>query len=655
MIDYLIRERYAVRKNGEPIEKTYDDVINRVINWYGKDPDDLFKRRVLIPATPVLMNAGAPTKHPCYFSCFPLGRVGDSLEEIMEMAHLMARIYRSGGGCGVDVSGLRPEGSLVCNGQGKASGPVSFLQIFDAVTGTISQGGRRRGALMIQCDATHPDVLKFVRCKQKEGVYSNMNISINVRDGDLRNEELLDAVAEGMWRNGEPGVIFIDNHLRNSIIPPEYEPIFTNPCAEYMSVKNSACNLITVNLVELLERGMDEERFFMEVHKCSGHAVDFGNFILNQTEGYPNSEIGSVSRRWRPVGVGVTGLYEVMMWFGIDAKDRPWFAEEMQRWLNEGGREASAKTDYHVSDLRIDGKYGNCYVTVQAPTGTTSLFGRVAASGIEPLFDLPMKRMVKDGDGWKEFEVWPRIYQEDFERRAGKAKVRKEDAESWLARNISVEEHLDVLEAVQKNCDAAISKTINVPSNFTVEDVKDLLRNVEGRGIKSFTLYRDESRKVQVLNKNKRKVQVLNKNKGKVSKDVCVARRFKVRGPQTCYVHISEEDGRPVEVFITAGKGGTVLHADNEAIGRLVSLILNGAPDLGESLCKHLDGIDAGMMYFCDGLSGKSVQDVLAKLLIREYFRECDSGLGVCPECGKMTLKREGGCNKCMSCTYSSC
>jgi ribonucleoside-diphosphate reductase alpha chain len=256
-------------ETGEPLEHSYDQIIEwRIIpaliqaivsnpflvdNGFFDYRNHLFRclaNRTIILATPALMSLGNPhTRRAGYFSCYPLGHVEDSIDGIEDMHHKMRKIYLSGGGVGIDVSKLRPKGARVDNGQGRSSGPVGFLQDFDAVTGTTNQGGRRRGALLVQMDWNHPDIREFVKVKnfnsamskfiqqlppdqrpERGGNLSNMNISVNVFGDFWKDENLVNLIAENMWRTGDPGLLFIDNMLEYSPLPPEMEPKFANPC-----------------------------------------------------------------------------------------------------------------------------------------------------------------------------------------------------------------------------------------------------------------------------------------------------------------------------------------------------------------------------------------------------------------------------------------
>jgi ribonucleoside-diphosphate reductase alpha chain len=366
--EYLTATRYAVRdpESGEPREVSYQDILTgRIIPKLlaAKTPisdpdltDELalaLLNRHLIPASPLLMSFGNPhTRRPGYFSCYPLGFVGDSLAEIETMRQKMRTIYMAGGGAGIDLSRLRAKGSPVDRGQGIASGPVGFLPDFDAVTGTTNQGGRRRGALLVQMDWEHPDIADFVKAKNFNGQLnrfihtlpaserpvqgtnlSNMNISVNAYGAFWENAELIDLIARNMWSTGDPGLLFVDNMLKYSPLREDDEPRFSNPCGEYLASAGTACNLITVNAARLaraacdrLKReGMDPRadpggwhraftrQFWSILGRTAGLAAYLGSVVLEYPEGYPLPEIREKTMAKKPVGVGISGFHTALL------------------------------------------------------------------------------------------------------------------------------------------------------------------------------------------------------------------------------------------------------------------------------------------------------------------------------------------------------
>ncbi|MDR1309925.1 MAG: hypothetical protein LBL95_08545, partial [Deltaproteobacteria bacterium] len=364
--EYMTSTRYAVRDplSGEPLEQNYQTIVaSRLIPRLASKEgpmsgtgmvEDLVKailERHLIPASPLLMSFGNPhTRRPGYFSCYPLGWVGDSLAEIEEMRQRMRTIYMAGGGAGIDVSKIRPKGAPVDCGQGIASGPVGFLQDFDAVTGTTNQGGRRRGALLVQMDWDHPDIRDFVAAKNfnarlngfiqtlppderpaQSPHLSNMNISVNAFGDFWQDQGLIRLIAENMWATGDPGLLFVDNMLRFSPLKDQDEPRFSNPCGEYLASAGTACNLITVNAARLARLSFDEllaeglvpgangwtqrfcPLFWTRLGRTAGLACLLGNIILDFDEGYPLQDIREKTQALRPVGVGMSGFHTALV------------------------------------------------------------------------------------------------------------------------------------------------------------------------------------------------------------------------------------------------------------------------------------------------------------------------------------------------------
>ncbi len=401
--EYLTATRYAVRdpKTGRPLEKDFEEIVEgrlipklRSLDSPIASPERLdavaegLRKRRLIAATPFLMSFGNPhTRRPGFFSCYPLGWVEDSLEEIEAMRHKMRTIYMSGGGAGIDLSHLRPKGSPVDAGQGIASGPVGFLPDFDAVTGTTNQGGRRRGALLVQLDWNHRDIVDFIESKNfnsrltkfiqtlppeerpAQGTnLSNMNISVNAFGEFWNQPELIGLIARNMWATGDPGLLFVDNMLEYSPLKAEDEPRFSNPCGEYLASAGSACNLITVNAARLAREVFDElsaepgapewssnpkwsgefsRRFWRKLSETAGLACFLGNLVLEFDEGYPLPEIREKTQALKPVGVGLSGFHTALLLAfrgGVDygSAEAARFARITQAFLTLGTLNLSA-------------------------------------------------------------------------------------------------------------------------------------------------------------------------------------------------------------------------------------------------------------------------------------------------------------------------
>ncbi len=750
---YLIKTRYSVRnpKTGEPIENTYNDVINRIIKHLldqkkssvvsknsssHKDIEalvHLLQKRIIIPATPVLMSFGNPyTRRKGFFSCYPLGYVEDSMEGIRKICEKMEIIYMHGGGCGIDISKLRPKGSLVDNGQGISSGPIGFLYKFDAITGTTNQGGRRRGALLVQMNWDHPDIKDFIKSKaavpeiseliyslpkdirpEQNPLLSNMNISVNVFGDFWKKDNLINLIATQMWRTGDPGLLFIDNMKSFSPFKSKDNPIFSNPCGEYLAPANTACNLITINLALLAQNAYNFEtrtfnfkKFFTEILYAADKACILGNILIDSDEGYPTDEIKEATQHFRPVGIGITGFHTALIYaFNGDVKygESPSidFAEKIQSILTIGALARSAELAFknkicyewneeylnlHIKELKesldsmdeehkptnirdsinlikkcaleFKGFY-NAALTSQAPTGTTSAFAHVAGdTGIEPMFSINLKRKVKDfKEGWITVEI---ITEPLFEL-ISKFEDIKDKVNDQLAHKISPEKQLTLMSAFQKFVHTGVSKTINVPYEITIEGIENLIKKAKKLRLKGFTVYRDGCRLDSIYVTQRSKA-----DKKTLSEELPVIRSakvYEVHGPVNAYVTTSfDEENRLREVFVNVGKAGTTLNSMFQAVGRLISVALRRYPDLADRFIETMEGIESGEFYTCNEYRAHSLPDMLAKIMrdalkaTQKEKEELRKGSGdLCPNCGNLAMYRNGGCKTCDQCGYSTC
>ena len=346
--DYLVSERYSVRdpKTGKPIEKNLTEVLKRI----GKEFSypgiaKALLNHQFITATPFLMNGGNPyTQRKGYYSCYPLGNVEDSTEAIFDMERDLVTIFQHSGGGGIDVSGIRPKGSPVDNGQGTASGPVSFAKGYSHLSARISQGGKRRGALMIQADWDIKDIKELITFKgDNPGIYTGCNVSVNVTSEKFwDDEELIQLIAEYIWKSGDPGLLFTKKSMENTPVPPKYNPVFSNPCGEYLSTKDTACNLLTVNLHKCLAGKFPD--YLNNVYENGRLAALAGNEILDLGGFPPIERIKKNTLKFRPIGIGFTGLQHAMNHYDIsyaDEHEAPKFAKATQLTLMLGSMQGS--------------------------------------------------------------------------------------------------------------------------------------------------------------------------------------------------------------------------------------------------------------------------------------------------------------------------
>jgi ribonucleoside-diphosphate reductase alpha chain len=569
----VLERRYLVKDDhGKPAE-TPEDLFWRVARnvaapdrAYGASPRaveslaetffELMATRVWMPNSPTLMNAGRPLGQ--LSACFVLP-VEDALSNgrsgIYDTLRAMALVHQSGGGTGFSFSRLRPKNDVVRSTMGVASGPVSFMKLYDASTDVVKQGGTRRGANMGILRVDHPDVLEFISCKDDLTQVTNFNISVAVTDafmaaleagtpydlihpktgkvvGQLDARDVFRKIIHGAWKTGEPGVFFIDRANRYNPVPRLGSYEATNPCGEQPLLPYDVCNLGSINVGLFVKNGeVDWDRLRTAVHLCT-HFLD--NVI--DANKYPLAEIDDLAKRIRRIGLGIMGWADLLVELGIPynsdegvalgrrlmefvdeeskvaseklAEQRGVFAEwERSIW----GPDASAARDAKGERIRPMRRLRNCNLTTVAPTGTISIIAG-CSSGIEPLFAVAFMRNqagVLMPDVNEEFvaiakrEGW---YSEALVKQIAEAGHIHFDAvpAKWqrvfvTAHDVTPEWHIRMQAAFQDFTDSAISKTCNFPNAATEDDVEQIYRMAFRLGCKGVTVYRDGARENQVL------------------------------------------------------------------------------------------------------------------------------------------------------------
>ncbi|MGQ9749484.1 vitamin B12-dependent ribonucleotide reductase [Desulfosoma sp.] len=713
----VLKKRYLKKgPKGEPLE-TPEEMFRRVAKaiaeadaLYGATEKEVRETAELfyglmtsldfLPNSPTLMNAG--TELGQLSACFVLP-VGDSLEEIFEAVKYAAKIHQSGGGTGFSFSRLRPEGDVVKSTNGVASGPVSFMTVFDSATDTIKQGGRRRGANMGILRVDHPDIEKFIRCKHDNDRLTNFNISVAVTDAFMRaveNDEdydlinprtgartktlsarkVFDAIVQSAWKNGEPGVIFIDAINRSNPTPHVGQIESTNPCGEQPLLPYESCNLGSINLLHMVQDGgVNYERLKSVVW----HAVHFLDNVIDVNK-YPLPNIRDMTLANRKIGLGVMGFADMLMALGIpyNAEEAVATAEQIMAFIQRESKEASADLAKKrgnfpnfkgsVYDPEVGGVWPymrNATTTTIAPTGTISILAG-CSSGVEPVFAITFVRKVLDGE--ELLEVHPlfqkvaqesKFFSESLMKKIavqGSLQTFSEIPEDVrrvfvTAHDISPEWHIRIQAAFQKYTDNAVSKTINFPNSATSEDIYDAYFQAFKFGCKGLTVYRDGSRDIQVLNIQKKPEFRQVEPRPRPDKTIGATERINT-GCGKLYVTINRDEYGFCEVFAQMGKAGGCAYSQIEATARLISLALRSGVRI-EAIIRQLMGIRCPSPVWQNGEQILSCTDAIAKVLNRHAQANVASALqemGACPDCGA-SVEYDGGCIVCRACGFSRC
>ena len=669
---------------------------------------DLMVGMRFLPNSPTLMNAGTPLGQLA--ACFVLP-VGDSMDAIFDAVKFAALIHKSGGGTGFSFSRLRPKKSRVGSTGGVASGPVSFMRIFNTATEQVKQGGTRRGANMGILRVDHPDILEFISCKERENELQNFNISvalterfmqavekgedydlIDPRDGSVRSRlsasEVFALLVRKAWESGDPGIVFLDRINRDNPTPALGDIESTNPCGEQPLLPFEACNLGSINLSVFYDSqakdGIDWKGLTETVHL----AVRFLDNVIDASR-YPFEQITEMVHANRKIGLGVMGFADLLYLLGVpyDSTEALSLAEKLMETIQAEARSASKllaaeRGPFPAYPESIYGKrnlgpYRNATTTTIAPTGTLSIIAG-CSSGIEPLFALSFARHVMDGE--KLVEANPHFVaalraagahsdalMEEVTRKGSIAHIGMlpESLREVFVTAMDIEPvwHLKMQAAFQKYTDNAVSKTVNLSGSATQEDIRGIYWMAYELGCKGVTVYRDGCKANQVLCTGDGAPADPAKKPTKVRTrpDIVFGFTQKVKtGMGELYLTVNEIDGKPFEVFATIGKSGRSVTAKAEAIGRLVSLALRSGVSV-DDIVGQLKGIGGENPVFQKKGLLLSIPDAVSWVLENRYMegrtvRDDTGTLGhpQCPDCGS-DLVFEEGCHACKNCGYTKC
>ncbi|MGJ3237617.1 MAG: adenosylcobalamin-dependent ribonucleoside-diphosphate reductase [Anaerolineae bacterium] len=723
-----------------------------------------------VPGGRILAAAGTD-QELTFYNCYVIPSPQDSREGIMQTLTHMTEIMSRGGGVGINISTLRPRHAYVKGVNGRSSGSVSWGALYSFVTGLIEQGGSRRGALMLILNDWHPDVFHFINSKREAGQITNANISVGVSDqlmdavkndddwdllfpdtsdpdydelwdGDLdtwinagrkvilyktiKARELWNAIIESAWTSAEPGVWFRErsNKMANSWY---FNPLIsTNPCGEQPLGAWSVCNLGALNLSRFYDADNNDVAWD-ELDKAVRIATRFLDNVIDTTP-YFFQENEDMQLSERRVGLGTMGIAELMIDCGVRygsdksvtfiekvynaiavaayetsvelAREKGAFPKfDAEKYLESGFMQQMPD---HVREAVQEHGIRNVTLLTQAPTGTTGTMVNTS-TGIEPFFSWVYYRKSRLGLHEEQVPIVARYYEEN------------PDAESLpehfvTAMDLAPEEHVKVQGAFQRWIDSAISKTCNVPNEYTVEQVSDLYQMMYDLGCKGGTIYRDGSRDEQVLMLKKDDEPKDAPNAEEKSEQVTTPHRvyrrpgvlngttvrFNTPFGKSYITMNSDEQGNPFEVFITVGKAGSDIQADAEALGRMISLQLrttapNNRREMLKLVIEQLSDIGGARPMGFGPNRILSLPDAVGRALMTHYLNEpqpqqlglpingdvvdtpapkaesdtqehtasntkgFQSGADMCPECGTVSFIRVEGCRKCLTCGYSEC
>ena len=684
----VLEKRYLKKDAQGKVTETPQELFRRVAGviasadkLYGKTPAEVqgaanaflgvMANLEFMPNSPCLMNAGRELGQ--LSACFTLP-IDDSMESIFEAVKSTALIHKTGGGTGFSFSRLRPKNSTVLSTGGVASGPVSFMKVFDEATEAVKQGGTRRGANMGILRIDHPEVLEFIVCKESEKAFNNFNISIAITDdfmkklknGEdydlidphthkavkrLNTKEVFDLIVRQAHKNGEPGVIFIDKINIENPTPKLGKIESTNPCGEQPLLPYESCDLGSINLSVMYKEKIGGFELDWEKLKRVTHtAVHFLDNIIDVNK-YPLVQIERATRLTRKIGLGVMGWATLLIRLGIpyNSDEAINLAEEIISFIlkeatkksQELARERGVFPAFRGSvyerrkpSLRLR----NATLTTIAPTGTISIIAGPCSSGIEPLFAISYYRNVMDNDKLIEvdslFEEIARkrgFYSRSLmEKIAESNSIHKIDGIPQdikkifvTAHDITPEWHVKMQAVFQKYVHNAVSKTINFPNEASLEDIRKAYLLAFDSGCKGITIYRDRSRQEQVLNvsrKETKPAQGVSEFKKEIAPrprpEVISGTTTKVAtGCGNLYVTINvDAQGKPFELFTQMGKAGGCAGSQLEAIGRLVSLAFRSDIEV-KSIIEQLRNIRCPSPSWEKGVRIFSCADAIARVV----------------------------------------
>lgn len=694
----VLERRYLIRDEHGEATETVDEMFHRVANAIAAadaafDPKadvkatarsfyDMMTELDFLPNSPTLMNAGRPLGQ--LSACFVLP-VADSMEDIFDAIKNAALIHKSGGGTGFAFSRLRAKGSTVNSTGGVASGPISFMKVFNAATEAVKQGGTRRGANMGILRVDHPDIMEFITCKNDTKEITNFNISVGLTEafmaaveaggtyelvdpatgavtGSLNAREVFDTIVTSAWQTGEPGIIFLDRLNRDNPCPGQGEIESTNPCGEQPLMPYEACNLGSINLVNHLTRGQDGSYTLdrEKLEQTIRTAVHFLDNVIEVNQ-YPLPAIDEMTKKTRKIGLGVMGFADMLLYMGIPycSDEGVEMARQVMELVQTVGHAESEKLAETRGAFPLFGEsvyasgkpLRNATVTTIAPTGTLSIIAGVS-SGVEPVFAYAYIRNVMDhthlietNQILKDKLVEAGLFSEELMQSivdhgtlAHVEGIPEEIKRVFVcAHDVSPIWHVKMQAAFQQYTDNAVSKTVNFPNSATKEEVAEVYRLAYQLGCKGTTIYRDGSRDEQVLNIGKvsgeKEAPEMTRN-GNVQPrprpDVTMGYTEKVKiGCGNLYITVNYDEHGICEVFTNTGRAGGC-PSQSEATARLMSVALRAGVSSDE-LIRQLKGIRCPSCLRQQGVPVTSCPDAIAKAIEKVMKASQKNDIPPCP------------------------
>lgn len=673
----------------------------------------------VLPGGRILANAGVSEDHKStLINCFVSPVLEDSMESIFETAKRAALTLKSGGGIGFDFSNLRPKNSPVTGiNHGIASGPVSFMSVFDNICKTV-MAGNRRGAMIGILRVDHPDIEEFVMCKDGSTYLSTMNLSVAITDNFMKavqlNEDfelkfngqtyktinakdLFDKIIRHTYEYSEPGVIFIDtvNRLNNLYYCEEIKA--SNPCGEQMMGPGSSCNLISINLTKFVDDPFlpSASINFDKLVDATKVAVRMGDNVVDVTN-YPLEIYRENSLQKRRVGLGITGLSDMLAMLGLsyDSHEAQRFAENVMKTIKEvaydtssdlaaekGSFPAFQSTKYLksvfvqtlpreiITKIKTSGMRNSHLLSIQ-PTGTVSLLANNVSSGLEPIFSLSMKRHIKDREGNElKFDLNDYAYHEAL-KHWPESKIKQVFK---TVKDLSIDAHVTMQAILQRHVDSSISKTINIPTDYSFEAFRTVYWDAYKVGIKGVTTFRPtEKMRGIIVDETVKRGDPVAKLK-QIRPYELSGRTYKVKDPKQKHAYyvtindfVNEITGvsRPWEIFLNSKS------EENDQWVKALSVLLSEVfkrVDDPSFVAEALRLISDSKGGFFD--RGKFHSSLVARVgaLILEHINCAHNGqnsdiinnehslFALCPQCGEKTLRKNESCEDCMNCGFSKC